>query len=130
MEVGVDIAKPQGVDTPEEIKRAITEIPGPFMATLSQAAGKARLYLRDLEQLGAAAVSLPSVTLFAAARAVSEVLAKIATSRSVAGLDGVLMPLDDYYNLVRLPDEQQREEAYQDAARSLVETRDRAGANQ
>ena len=46
MEVGVDAAKPQGVDTPEDTKRVIQEIPGPYLATLSQAAGKPRLDLR------------------------------------------------------------------------------------
>src|ERR1700754_4000680 len=39
MEAGVDMAKPMGVDTIPEIKRVIREIPGPHMATLSQAAG-------------------------------------------------------------------------------------------
>ena len=39
MEAGADMAKPMGVDTIAEIKRAMREIPGPHMATLSQAAG-------------------------------------------------------------------------------------------
>ena len=46
MEVGVDAAKPQGIDGPEDTKRVIQEIPGPYLATLSQAAGKPRLDLR------------------------------------------------------------------------------------
>src|SRR6266478_3926411 len=45
MELGCDMAKPMGVDTIPEIKRALREIPGPHMATLSQAAGpKARSF--------------------------------------------------------------------------------------
>ena len=39
MEAGADMAKPMGVDTIPEIKRVLREIPGPHMATLSQAAG-------------------------------------------------------------------------------------------
>ena len=39
MEAGADMAKPMGFDTIPEIKRAMREIPGPHMATLSQAAG-------------------------------------------------------------------------------------------
>src|SRR5262249_1404506 len=48
MEAGVDMAKPMGVDTIPEIKRVIREIPGPHMATLSQAAGPKA---RSLEEL-------------------------------------------------------------------------------
>ena len=39
MAAGADMAKPQGVDSIEDIKRAIREVGGPHMATLSQAAG-------------------------------------------------------------------------------------------
>src|SRR5438876_4078367 len=37
MEAGADMAKPMGLDTIPEIKRALREIPCPHMATLSQA---------------------------------------------------------------------------------------------
>src|SRR6201987_6359475 len=39
MEAGVDMAKPRGVDTIDDIKRVLREVGGPHMATLSQAAG-------------------------------------------------------------------------------------------
>ena len=47
MEAGCDMAKPMGVDTIPEIKRAMREIPGPHMATLSQAAGPRRAASRS-----------------------------------------------------------------------------------
>src|SRR5215475_928465 len=53
MEAGADMAKPMGFDTVADIKRAIREIPGPHMATLSQAAGPKA---RSLEELDAAGV--------------------------------------------------------------------------
>ena len=53
MQAGADMAKPMGVDTIDDIKRAIREIGGPHMATLSQAAG---LKKRSLEELDAAGV--------------------------------------------------------------------------
>ena len=39
MEAGADMAKPQGVDAIEDIKRLKREVAGPQMATISQAAG-------------------------------------------------------------------------------------------
>ena len=39
MEAGADMAKPQGIDTPEGIARVLRDVPGPFVATLSQATG-------------------------------------------------------------------------------------------
>src|SRR6202008_3298062 len=49
MEAGADMAKPMGFDTIPEIKRALREIPGPHMATLSQAAGPKARSLPELE---------------------------------------------------------------------------------
>ena len=67
MEAGADMAKPMGLDTIPEIKRALREIPGPHMATLSQAAGPKARSLPELEAAGVAAATFPSVALFAAA---------------------------------------------------------------
>lgn len=102
LEAGADLAKPQGVDRPEEIARAIAEVPCPFMATLSQAARGRVQDIADLRALGVAAVSLPSIGLFAAARAVGEVFETLAAEGSLAAVEPRLMPLDDYYDLVGL----------------------------
>src|SRR6266404_4714876 len=45
-------------------------VPGPYMATLSHAAGREHLGHAELEAAGVAAASYPSLTLFAAAQAV------------------------------------------------------------
>ena len=65
MEAGADMAKPMGFDTIPEIKRAMREIPGPHMATLSQAAGPKA---RSLSELEAAGVSLGDVPVDRAVR--------------------------------------------------------------
>src|ERR1700675_5029527 len=49
MEAGADMAKPMGLDTIPDIKRALREIAGPHMATLSQAAGPKARSLEELE---------------------------------------------------------------------------------
>jgi methylisocitrate lyase len=123
LEAGADIAKPQAVDRADEIARAIAEIPCPFMATLSQAAGRARVDIAELRAMGVAAVSLPSIGLFAAARAVRDVLGELAASQSLAAVEDRLMPLDDYYGLVGLDQAQAEEERFQAEAERLLQPR-------
>jgi 2-methylisocitrate lyase-like PEP mutase family enzyme len=123
MAAGADMAKPMGADTIDEIKRVIREVPGPHMATLSQAAGAKHRDLDELEQAGVAAVSFPSVALFAAAQAVRNAMTALKRDRSVAALGSSLMPLPDYYDLIGLKAQLAREEAYDRAAAVLVSKR-------
>jgi methylisocitrate lyase len=123
MEAGADMAKPMGVDTIDGIKRALREIPGPHMATLSQAAGPKARSLEDLDAAGVAAATFPSVALFAAANAVRSVLRLLKGNNSLTPCQDHLLPLDDYYDLVGLKPLLAREEAYDKAAAALVQKR-------
>lgn len=120
MEAGADMAKPQTLDTPEQIKRAIKEVPGPHFVTLSQMAGKKHLGFAELEALGVAAATLPSLTMFAAAQSIRNVLRGIKRDNSLAGVDDDLIPLADYYELVGLNAQLARERSYDEAAAALV----------
>jgi methylisocitrate lyase len=123
MEAGADMAKPMGFDTVAEIKRAMREIPGPHMATLSQAAGPKARSLEELEAAGVVAATFPSVALFAAANAVRNVLRLLKRDNSLAPCQDHLVPLEDYYDLVGLKPMLAREEAYDKAAAALVQKR-------
>ncbi len=123
MEAGADMAKPMGADTIDDIKRVIREVRGPHMATISQAAGAKHRDLAELEAAGVAAVSFPSVALFAAARAVREATAMLKRDRSLAGVSDQLMPLSDYYGLIGLKAQLEREESFDRAAAALVSKR-------
>lgn len=112
MRAGADMAKPQGLDTEESIARAIAEVPGPHFGTLSQAAGKPGLPLQALQHLGVAAVTLPSLALFAAAQAVSHVLAEFKRVGNLSTVPDRILPLQAYYELVRLQDFPERERTY------------------
>jgi 2-methylisocitrate lyase-like PEP mutase family enzyme len=120
MEAGADAAKPQGIDAITDIKRVITEVPGPHFATISQAAGPRHRSLAELEAAGVATVSFPSVALFAAAHAVRAVAGKLQRERSLASVGDALLPLEDYYGLVGLRAMLEREEGYDRAAASLA----------
>src|SRR5207244_10643329 len=74
MEAGADMAKPMGLDTIPEIKRALREIPCPHMATLSQAAGPKTRSLKELEDAGVVAATVPSLALVSDRNAVRQVL--------------------------------------------------------
>src|SRR5262245_55411901 len=123
MEAGADMAKPMGLDTIPEIKRALREIPGPHMATLSQAAGPKARSLPDLEAAGVVAATFPSVALFAAANGVRNVLRLLKRDNSLAPCQEHLIPLEDYYDLVGLKALLHREESYDKAAAALVHKR-------
>jgi methylisocitrate lyase len=123
MEVGADMAKPQGVDTPEGIGRVLRDVPGPFIATLSQAAGPAHISLDDLEKLGVRAATLPSLPLFAAAKAVRDALQELQRTRSVAAVQDRLLPLDDYYKVVRLDERWAQEKTWDEEAGRLLRDR-------
>jgi methylisocitrate lyase len=120
MEAGADMAKPMGLDTIPEIKRALREIPGPHMATLSQAAGPRKRSFKELEEAGVCAATFPSVALFAAAQAVREVLRAVKNEDSLAPCQDRLIALEDYYELVGLRPMLAREEAYDGDAAALV----------
>jgi methylisocitrate lyase len=123
IEAGADLAKPQGADTIEDIKRVIREVPGAHMATQSQAAGKAKVSLADLEKAGVAAVSFPSAALFAAAAAVKKVMVALKRENSLDGITGDLVPLAEYYDMVGLKDMLTREESYDKAAQKIAQKR-------
>jgi methylisocitrate lyase len=123
MEAGADMAKPMGVDTIADIKRAMREIPGPHMATLSQAAGPKARSLEDLEAAGVVAATFPSLPLFAAANAVRTVLRLLKEKNPLSACQDHVLTLDDYYDLVGLKPMLAREEAYDKAAAALTQKR-------
>ena len=116
MEAGADMAKPMGADTIDDIKRVIREVGGPHIATISQAAGAKHRDLGELEAAG-------ELALFAAAQAVRQAVATLKRDRSLAGVSERLMPLPDYYELIGLKAQLDREESYDRAAAVLVNKR-------
>ena len=123
MAAGADMAKPMGIDSIAEIKRVLREVPGPHMATLSQAAGPKARSLGDLEAAGVAAATFPSLPLFAAANAVRNVLRLLKRENSLTACEPHLIALAEYYDLVGLKAMLAREEAYDKVAAALLAER-------
>ena len=118
-DAGADAVKPQQMDTREEIQRILREVPKPFFATLSQAAGRHPLDLEDYRQLGVAAVGLPSTALFAAVAAVRKAMATVKRTGSLRAVQAELVSLEDYYEIVGLGEMNRREEGYAASASAL-----------
>jgi 2,3-dimethylmalate lyase len=123
MDAGADMAKAQGVDAIEDIKRFMREVGGPHMATLSQAAGPKPRSLEDLAAAGVVAASFPSLALFAAARAVRNVVRILKRENSLTPTQDHVLSLDEYYDLVGLKRQLAREESYDQAAATLAHKR-------
>ena len=119
MEAGADMAKPQGIDTPEAIARVLKHVRGPHIATLSQAAGPHHTSPATLEKLGVTGATLPSLTLFAAAKAVRESLAILKHDQALDHVQDRLISLDDYYKVVRLDEQWAKEKACDEAGLAL-----------
>jgi len=123
MQAGADMAKPQGVPCIEDMRRVVREVPGPYMATLSHAAGARHPSHAELEAAGVAAASYPSLTLFAAAQAVTRAMRELKHDGSLARANAHAMALEEYYELVGLQEQVAREEAYDRAAAAIVAKR-------
>ena len=117
MQAGADMAKPQGVHTLADMKRVVREVPGPYIATPSHAAGREHLGRAELEAAGVAAASYPSLTLFAAAQAVRGAMRELKQDGSLKRANARAMALEEYYELVGLQAQAAQEERYdRDAA--------------
>jgi methylisocitrate lyase len=121
-EAGADLTFVQGADTIEEFERICREVPGRQFANISQAAGhRPTIPLDDLQRAGAAAVTFPSLALFAALAAVRCAMQSLRRDRSFAAVAEQLISLQDYNDLVGVGAQQAREDGYAAAARRLME---------
>lgn len=128
MEAGADLAIPQGVDEYDTIKRVLAEVPGPHIANQSHAAGKPKVTLDQLEELGVTAVTFPSALLFAAAGGVKRALEALKDDRSFDRVAGELMSLEEYYETVGLKATLEKERRYDAQAADLVKGKPDAAA--
>lgn len=125
LEAGADIAKPQCVDDAASIKRVVSELRCPYLATLSGAAGKHQLDIADLNELGAAGVSLPSLSIFGAMAGIRSALATLNSYNSLTAIKSGLPTLQEYYAVVGLDDYLARDSEYSRCAASIMSRRQR-----
>ncbi len=120
MEIGCDMAKPMGADKPEEIRRVLHEVPCPQIANFSNANPKPWPPFADLEALGVQMVSYPSAALFAAVGGVTRAMAALQRDKNLSRVQGELVALQDYYELVGLDAQNAKEDELLAKAREVV----------
>lgn len=124
LEAGADIAKPQCVDDAQGIKHVVARLACPYLSTLSGAAGGHTLDIADLQALGAASVSLPSLSIFAAMDGMRRAFDSISRTRSIAKTSLELPTLKDYYAAVGLDEYAARDAAYSAFAANVAKRRE------
>jgi len=120
-QAGADLTFVQGADDVTDFARICREVPGRQFANISQAAGERGFTpLADLQAAGAAAVTFPSLALFAAVKAVTGIMTHLKEQGLSAISKDRLIPLQDYNQLIGLSVQQAREDSYTEAAQSLI----------
>ena len=123
MEAGVDMAKPMGVDTIAEIKRAMREIPGPAHG---DAVAGGRAEGAQPRRAGRGRRGGGDVPVAAAVRGGQGGARRDAHAQgeeSLLACNDQVLTLEEYYDLVGLKPMLAREEAYDKAAAALTQKR-------
>lgn len=124
---GADMVFVQGADDGDLLRAAITAVPGPHLANVSQASGKAGMSVAACEAAGAAAVMFPMAGLLAAAAAVERVYGALRRSGSLDAVSAELMPIARYSSVVGLDAAQQAEERHAARAAGVVQAEGGSG---
>jgi len=120
MEIGADVAMVMGSDKIENFKRVKAEVPGPRLANISHANPNGWPSLAEYEAAGASFVTFPSATLFAAVGAVTRVMQTLQRDKSFEAVKHEFVALSDYYDLVGLQAQTNKESAYLAAAQDAI----------
>jgi 2-methylisocitrate lyase-like PEP mutase family enzyme len=99
---GADMTFVQGADNLDDLARVCASVPGPQLANLSHASGRAQPALGEIAATGAAAVMFPSAALFASAGAVGRALTALRKDGRFAAAEPDFISADTYNAVVDL----------------------------
>jgi 2,3-dimethylmalate lyase len=101
-EAGADALFVEAPESIEELQRIAQALPPPLVANMIERGVTPHLTRTELEQLGFQLVVCPLAALFAAARAVGEVLEELRDRETTAGALERMLAFDDFNELVEL----------------------------
>src|SRR3954449_8459913 len=110
-EAGADALFVEAPQTIEELQRIAEALPGPLVANMIERGVTPHLSRGELERLGINLIVCPLAGLFAAAKAVTDVLTELRDRETTAGAVDRMLAFDDFNELVEL------EARYADEAR-------------
>jgi methylisocitrate lyase len=111
--LGVDGVFVEALQSADEVRRAPAELPGVALVSNMFSRGKTPLFTaRELEAFGYKIALWVTDALWAAAKAVKEVLETLRDEGTTARVHDRLMNLEEYFDLVGLPQHQALEQRY------------------
>jgi 2,3-dimethylmalate lyase len=110
-EAGADALFVEAPESVEELERIAEALPGPLVANMIERGVTPQLTRSELEQLGFNLIVCPLAALFAAAKAVTDVLTELRDRETTAGVIDRMLAFDEFNELVEL------EARYADEAR-------------
>jgi methylisocitrate lyase len=119
-EAGADMVFVQGADEAQTLRAVCAAVPGPHLANVSQASGRAGLSAAECQEAGAAAVMFPMAALLAALRAMDRLFASLRRTGRVEPGDDALLPLAQYNALAGLEGLMAAEDAYAARADTIL----------
>jgi 2-methylisocitrate lyase-like PEP mutase family enzyme len=110
-EAGADALFVEAPESIEELERVAQALPGPLVANMVERGVTPHLSRSELRDLGFALIVCPLAALYAAARAVTDVLIELREKETTAGAYERMLTFDEFNALVDL------EQRYEDEAR-------------
>lgn len=102
-EAGADIIFIESLETVDEMKRVNRKIRKPTIANMVEGGRTPFLPARELQEIGYSAVIFPITTLYAAAKAVYDVLADLRENGTSAGSSDRMLCFREFNELIGLP---------------------------
>lgn len=122
-QAGADLFFVEAPTTVEQMRRIVSEIPGPCLANNVETGLSPLLSASELQAIGYSAVVFPVAATYAVAKAMRDLFATIQQTGNTADFLPRLLSFDDFNELVGLSAQRKCEEALQDFAHRLVERR-------
>ena len=110
-EAGADALFVEAPQSVEELERVAADLPGPLVANMIERGATPHLSRAELRDLGYALIVCPLAALYAAARAVTDVLTELRDKETTAGAYDRMLTFDEFNALVDL------EARYEDEAK-------------
>ena len=125
-EAGCDMVLPQGCDDLNDAKLTRDKLEKHTSYNMSHAAGKAKLTLKQVEELGYTTASFPSAALFAAVGGVKRAMEALKRDKSFAAVEDEICGLEDYYDIVRLKRHNDMEQDWVERGQAAVANKKKA----
>lgn len=111
-EAGADIILFDALESIEQMKRLNEEIDAPTAVSMVPGGRTPILGCEELQQLGFSLVVYPTLCTCLIAKKVIDAMESLYKNRSLTGIEGQMLGLEEYHNLVGLPEIRKKEKKY------------------